>query len=245
MSAALRPDIREQLGVAFGSSSLSIEGRTATAETALQRVAALGAATLHVQHGADRKGEPIATVIAMPGHAPDPQDLLAANLGAMLWHIRFGRQHELVGRAVPLFAAWLGYRGRMVDALAAYSMDGAAQNALLQRFAARAMHEWLSDRCIACAGSGKLERSASGNWIRPRGSMQRNAVFRVCPACNGTRHQVQSHTGRAVALGLTGAQYESGHWSGIFRASRIWLGRCTGRVRRPLTAQLERRHNRI
>jgi hypothetical protein len=161
---------------------------------------------------------------------------MAAELGSMLWHIRYGGQHGLVTRAIPIYARWL--QGRR-------AFEQCKDAPLIERFAGRALHEWLSDRCAPCGGSGKLERTRAGGWIRPRGSMQRNAVFRVCSACNGTRRASVSHTERVRWLGLTHELYEGERWGQRFNAALAWLSVHAARIQRPLTAELERRKRRI
>lgn len=241
--SAERRTLQEQVGKAFNSSALRIEGRSPGAESSLQQVAALGAAALHVQHGVDRGrglASIVATAIANPAHQPDPQDVLVAELAALLWHIRYGAQHDFVPRAATQFAIWLAYRGR-------FGFLPAAERAgLLHKLAVRALHEWLSDRCIACGGSGKEERSRTGAWIRPRGSMQRNATFRTCKACAGTRRQPVSHAQRAQALGLTRQRYDDERWDAHCGAAISWLGKqIAPRLKRPLTVQLERGTKRV
>ncbi len=109
-------------------------------------------------------------------------------------------------------------------------------------FATQALHEWLSDRCQACGGTGKLERTRGGAWVRPRGAMQRNAVFRVCTACDGSRREPPRHAERRRRLGLTATVYEEQAWPAHFRAALDWLSHSLApRVRRPLARELERR----
>lgn len=228
-----RPDIREQLGVAVNATNLRTEARQPGAETAVLKVAALGAATLTVQLNADRDAVPLA---ANRERQLDPKHVLAGELGSLLWHIRYGGQHGLVPRAIKLFTAWLDYRGRFEQV-----PDRAR---VLPLFAARVMHEYLSDKCIACGGTGKLEMTRTGTLIRPRGAMQRNAVFRPCKACGGNGHQAISETLRRKALSLTHQQYDEQGWARHFPAAQMWLKQCATRVRHPLTIQLERRTKR-
>lgn len=231
MTATAKPDIRELVGVAVNSSGLmQKEGH----ECALDRVAALGAAALAMRTGADIDRLPIAASRhCVYGDELRACDVIAAELGPILWHIRYGEQHGLVPQAIKLYAVWLRDRRLFSDV---------TDIAVLEVFSTRVLHEWLSDRCIACAGSGKLERSKSGAWIRPRGAMQRNAVFRVCPTCNGTRRRPPSHGERARCLSLSIADYEKNRWQQRFAAALIWLNSFhAGRVSKPLTAQLERR----
>lgn len=226
---AERPGLPEQMGRALNSTQLMHRSER---DTAIVQVGALGAAALHIHHGADRQRVPVATVLSNAQHVPDPQDALAAELAVCLWHIRYAGQFDMVPRAVSLFAQWMAYRGRF---------DGVAdRQSLLPRLAARVIHESLSDRCIACGGSGKLERSRTGSWIRPRGSMQRNATFRTCAACDGSRRQAISHTERRVALGITRERYDDERWDAHCKAALTWLDRNIGRLNRPLTVQLER-----
>lgn len=234
-----RATLAEQFGRSVNASQQRIAARSPGGESSLQQVAAMGAGALHVHHGADRAQAPVAAVLARPGHQAEAQDVLVAELSPLLWHIRYGGQHGFIERAARLFAAWMSFRGRF-HALPLEEREG-----LLLRLASRALHEWLSDRCIACGGSGKLERSRTGAWIRPRGSMQRNATFRVCPACAGSRRQAVSHAQRVQALGMTRERYDAERWDATCTAAITWLNRDLGRMTRPLTVQLERSRKRV
>lgn len=233
-----KPDIRELVGVAVNTSVLTLKEDQ---ERALDRVAALGAAALTVSTGADLENVTIGgSRHVVYGEQLDARDVLAGELGPILWHIRYGGQHGLVPRAIPLYARWL--QGRRI--FAAFTEE--AHVLVLERFSGRVLHEWLSDRCVACGGSGKMERTKQGSWIRPRGSMQRNATFRVCVACNGTRRASVSHTERVKWLGIERSKYESERWSRLFEAALTWLSqRHAKRITRPLTIQLERRKRRF
>jgi hypothetical protein len=234
MSVVLKPDIREQVGVAVNASRLEI---AVGSERALDRVAALGAAALAVSYGADLERLPVAACRQRVYGAPaDVRDQLAAELGQLLWHIRYGAQHGNIFQAVRLYARWLKHR-RMFEAF-----TEEAHTLVLERFAARVLHEWLSDRCIACGGSGKKERSRNGQWIKPRGSMQRDATFRPCDACHGSGRARPSHSERARWLEIPYRWYESERWPQRFNTALTWLRfQITHRMKRPLTAQLERR----
>jgi hypothetical protein len=240
-----RPDIRELVGIAVNSSHLKLRPNV---ETALDRVGALGAATLAVQNGAARADLPIGAMapdlrrrsidfrkqMLRPIEPEKDQDILAGELAAVLWHIRYGCQFDAVPKAAALFARWMGNLHRMAG----------IEPARLEKFAQRVMHEWLSDRCAACAGSRKQERTRAGNWVRPRGAMQRNAIFRPCRACNGSGRSLPCHPERMKLLGLTREQYDAAHWMHLFSAAHAWLGRSIWYLARPLTAELERRKRR-
>lgn len=241
-----KADLREQLGIAVNSSSLRIQP---FGEGDLLRVAAMGAAGLAIQTGADLQGVPIAAMqpaayrnpvsIREPmldPVTPDERNTIAGELGPMLWHIRYGRQYSPVPRAIVLYARWLTTR----------RLFGGMPAERLHRFSARVLHEWLSDRCQPCGGTGKLERTRSGVWIRPRGSMQRNAIFGVCSECRATGRARPSQGERARWIGVAMCEYESDRWEQRFNAALSWLKHLLARrVMRPLTAQLERRTRRI
>lgn len=230
---ARKPDVRELIGTAVNASQLVMR---AGAESALERVAALGAAALAVQLGADRLDLPIA---ACRDHPPTPENVIAAELGSLLWHIRYGGQFDAVPQAVTLFATWLSGRGKFSK------LCQARRILLLPKLAARALHEWLSDRCVACGGSGKEERTRTGSWVRPRGSMQRNAIFRTCRACHGSRRRLHGDRERARSLGVSNEAYVAERWDVALRGSVGALGRLlASRLRAPLTAELERRTRR-
>jgi len=224
-----RRTLQEQIGVAVNASVLTIRSH----ETPLELVAALGAATLHIQTGASRRGVTVASVAHVPRQR---QDVIVGELAAALWHLRYGGQDGQLGAAIRLFAEWISYRDRMVK----------IDRSLLKPFAARVLHEWLSDRCIACGGSGKQEVTRSGQVIRPRGSMQRNAVFRPCSTCHGSRRRPPSETERRTALGIDIATFEAGRWTRHFNAALHWCSHLIApTLKEPLTMQLERRRRHI
>lgn len=232
-----KPDVREQVGRAVNSSHLVIRVRS---EGDLDRVAALGAATLAVQLGADRRhAGSISSAAAAQGSASPAviaKDRLAGELGALLWHIRFGRQHGHVPMAITLFAHWMMDRPQFAEV-----QPDDARRLLLAQFAQVALHEWLSDRCVACGGSGKLERTSLG-LIRPRGSMQRNARFAPCRGCGGNGKARPNHKVRARAFGIAKNCYFDQHWPARFIMAERWLSHAlASRLVRPLTMQLERR----
>lgn len=245
-----RPDIAELVGVALNASSLEFAENH---ERPLDRVAALGAAAARIETGADLAGLTIAamqvdvyrrsadmrTLMLDPGTFDEVNDI-AARLCPLLWHIREGCQHENLPQAIRLFSTWLRHRRTFTG------FDTAAHLRVLERFGAWVMHEWLSDTCLRCGGSGKLERTRGGTWIRPRGAMQRNATFRECMGCHGSGRARPSHTERARWLEIPMQWYESEGWEQRFTAAHLWLSQLLHRrVRRPLTAELERSTKRI
>jgi hypothetical protein len=244
MAAAEKPDLRELVGVSVNASSLVARA----GETHLDRVGAMGAASCLVSLGADRSGVPIAAaatevyrrsvdmreLMLDPGDL-DARDRIAGELAPLLWRLRYGGQHELLAPAIRLYARWLATRR-------SFAQYASPQHAgFLERFATAVLHEYLSDICQPCGGSGKLERTRSGTWIRPRGSMQRNATFGQCRACSGSGRARPSHGGRARWLQITLATYEDEHWAQRFTAALNWLTQFHARrLHRPLTQQLER-----
>lgn len=235
---ARKPDLLEQIGIAVNTSALTFaqDGH----ERALDRVAALGAASLAVHLGADLENVPIAGARSIVyGDALDPRDVIAGRLVPMLLHIRYGGQLGAIPAAVDLFADWIAYR-------ALFSQWAAEeQRPVRVAFSARSIHEWLSDMCTSCGGSGKHERTQGGQWVRPRGSMQRNATFRACDACNGSRRAPVRHSERVKAMGITRQQYDDERWAQRFNSSLQWLNQLLpNRITRSLTAELERRKRR-
>lgn len=231
-----RRTMQEQLGSALNASVLTIAGRSPNVETPLQQVAALGGAMLQIHHGADRGGRGLAETVADPGHRVDPQDALAAKLVSNLFRIRNARRHELVPSTIAMFCAWMTYRGRF------NALPDAAT--VLPKFAARVLHEWLSDKCTRCGGSGRLELMGDGKAVRGRGRMQRNAMFVTCTGrigCGGSGRQVPSHTARRMALGMSMERYDQERWDRNYQAALHWLSvGLSKRLNRPLTQQLDR-----
>jgi len=230
-----KPDLRELVGIAVNSSSLVMCAR---GEGDLDRVAGLGAATLAVQLGADRHGGSIAGAAAAQPLTPPAlvaRNRLAGDLGALLWHVRYGRQHEHLARAIALFAEW------MMDRPQFAKLEPPARRLVLNLFAPIAIHEWLSDRCSVCGGSGKLERTREGKFIKPRGSMQKNARFAPCRSCWGNGRARPNHKARARAMGIPKQWYFDQRWPARFLAGFTWLTQLGGRLSHPLTVQLERR----
>lgn len=238
-----RRTLDEQLGIDMHASALRVESRQISGETPLVRLAALGAAVMHVRAGADRHGR--GGPIAAGGYGARPIDTICGDLAALMYHIRAGGQLELVPKAIALFASYVGMRPRIRDHEQLRDRNARERSAFLHRFAAVVLNEVLSDRCVPCGGSGKLERARSGSWIRPTGrvsaSYRSGVVFMECPHCHGSRKALPSQTARRKALELTFEQYQAGRWQTHFRAAQIWLEQAIyRRLRRPLQVQLER-----
>lgn len=229
-----RRTVHERLGSSLNASVLRTEGRSPNVETPLTHVAALGAAALHIHHGVTRKDAELAAVVAAPEHKPDPRDVVAAHLASALVHVRYARQYAGLPNTVGLFAQWMGFKVRFK-----VIEDRAV---LLPRLSARVLHEWLSDRCGRCGGSGRLEVTGSGILVRGQGRMQRNAQFRACPVhqgCGGTGRPPISHTGRRLALEISRERYDVERWGAHCSAALAWLDSEIWRLAKPLTAQLE------
>lgn len=247
--AEKKPDIRELVGVAVNTSALV----TTRGEGALDRIAAMGAAALEISLGADLANLPIAAmegavyrrsadmrdVMLDPG-TPDERDQVIGELAPMLWHIRYGGQHGMLAQSIMLYTRWLSGRRQFAS----------VETAILSRFAARILHEWLSDKCVVCGGSGRLEKTRTGDLIRGTGRMARNAVFVPCRTkrggCSGTGRSKPSPVERARWLGLDRATYDAQRWDQRFGAGQSMLkSLIVRRLHRPLTGQLERRKKQI
>jgi len=237
MGATTKPDLREQVGVAMNASYVNE-----------LLIGSFGAATLAVRLHVDRDDVPIGAAPAMVtpcwvwpkspiNDAPDIS-YVAAELGAVLWHVRSGSQDSQVPRATRLFVDWMMPRRQF-----AYIPTLEARRAVLEQFAAQVIHEWLSDRCVECGGCGRQERTRTGVFIRPRGSMQRNATYAPCTGCGGGGMARPNKVARARALGIPFSWYEDrgSAWPQRFALAHIWLHMLAGRLYRPLTAETGRR----
>ena len=238
MTKPERRSVQEQVGRSMNASVLRTTGRSPDVETPLMQVAGFGAARLHVALGVDRSNVPLQEAAARPA---DPRDQVAAELISLLWHIKYGDQRGQLAGAIRLFAQWMGMKARF--------STYADRDVLLPRLAARALHEWLSDRCPRCGGTGRLEVTKEGNLIRGSGSMARNARFTQCGGrmgCGGTGRPVPSQTARRLALQLDIKRYDAERWDTHFQAAMTWLSmHLAARATKPLTAQLERSKKRI
>lgn len=227
---AEKPEICELYGIALSSSNLRIEDGH---ERQLDRIAALGAASRHVELGADYEGTTIAGAV-ITGRSIEARNRLASEIGPMLWHMRYGAQLGLVAPTIRLF-------GRYCMARSVFDDIPLEDDRLVwvERFAARVLHEWLSDRCGGCGGTGLQERVAGNAPIRPRGLM-RNAQFVTCDVCKGSTMPIPRPAERARCLGINRGWYEKLGWPRRFAAGLAWLDAISGRLRRPLTQELGR-----
>jgi hypothetical protein len=233
MSGAVKADIREQVGIAVNAEHLDPFCRQH--ETALDRVGALGAAALAVQLGADRQNLTIAGTYVAPD-VRDMQDRIAGELGALLWRIKYGMQEDLIPRAVELLRGYMMFRSMFAE------IEPNVRPLIIEPFAPAVLHEWLSDRCARCGGTGILERAgAGGRLVRGRGTMQRNAVYQACDTCHGRKRSPANHVARARALGIPKRWYFDAGWPSRFARGRAWLDQLARRIQRPLTQELGRR----
>ncbi len=254
MAEALKADLFEQLGTAFNASALDLHP---THERAVERIAALGASAAEVASGADLQGLTLAAVqgdvyrasmsmrdLMLDPGTPDARDVIAGELGPKLLHILHGGQAGLVPSAIPLLAQWLRHR----RLFSAFTLE---QQPLLERFAGCVLQELTSHTCPVCGGSGRLELSGNGTPIRALGRGQRNARFVLCrtkkgAGCGGSGRARPSPVARARWLGITLKAYDEDDWAQRFSASLAWVQYLIiGRLKRPLTAQLERRKKRL
>lgn len=224
-----KPDLRELLGRDFSASNLRLEARSPNAITPLMRIAALGAATMRVQIRATHDSADVKQLGAKPR---DERATLAGNLAQLLWHLRYGGQYGLLQETIAHVAASCAMRARFTY------LTEPDRLSLLPKLAAVALDEWLSDRCQVCRGCGKQERSRTGRWIRPRGSMQRNATYRPCTGCHGSGRAMASQTVRRQRLGLTLERYNAERWDRHVDATIQMLDREIRLLNRPIAQQL-------
>lgn len=226
-AVAEKPEIREQVGVALNSSRLV--SRPEGGETALDRIGALGMAAALVATGQDRHDDPLVSSV-MDQSPIDARNVIEGELAPILWHLRYAQQYDSLPRAIHLFSSWMNIGDRMAD-----------KAPQLRAFAARILHEWLSDRCVNCGGSGRMQRLGNGQVVKTRGSMARNTVFVGCGKCHGRGKAVYSHVERAHSLGLSLKDFDGANWSKSFNLAGAWIDNIARRIRRPLTAELGRR----
>lgn len=233
MTKPERRTLKEQVGRSLNASVLRTDGRSPDAETPLLQVAAFGAVQMHIAYGVDRKS----SAFPVPqDQALDPREKLASDLISVLWHIRYAGHAHQIAACIRLFAQWMAFKARFSKL--------EDRDVLLPRLAARALHEWLSDRCPRCGGTGRLELTKEGNLMRGSGRMARNARFTQCGGklgCGGTGRPMPSQTARRLVLQLDLARYDGERWDTHFQAALNWLNtHLSDRANKPLTHQLER-----
>lgn len=232
--------LTELIARATVARSLGGDAGDPLSETDADRVAALGAAGLAIAIGADRERAPIAAASTLlSGRPAQLSDALAAEIGPLLWRVRYAGAHALIPRLAELISQWIATLRSFRD------ISSAQHSELRLRVARRLIDEDLRGRCRRCEGSGKLERARDGKWIKPRGAWQRNATFRLCPACSGSGKLPPRHAERCALLGISRADYERGGWARRFNLLRHLLDTAAcARLARACAVQLERPRNR-
>lgn len=129
---------------------------------------------------------------ALLAKATDLPELLSAVLAPKLWRAKYGYDHEAVVLCVLLFEQRLLCRPYLTEI-------ELADAGIVRRFAAQVVHEWLSDACDTCGGSGWLEVGKRGNLLRPQGRY-RNSKLQRCGACRGTGRRRPNERERRRAL---------------------------------------------
>lgn len=147
-----------------------------------------------------------------------------STLGSAVMRVRYSHDPAALRRLAPLLEAKASRRARSND-----------PTGILGRLAARALAEWLDDRCEHCHGR---------TWV------QRAARRTPCRACSATGARVPRDADRAAALGLPPEVYAK-HWAkrldallAVLRGAdadaaarlRSQLERCTVRAQYPTTS---------
>jgi hypothetical protein len=240
----------------------------------------------------------------------DPQVTLGAlafanELGRLLWRMKYGQDVKRSGlhRACLLLANRMR-DGRRFDRSKFTGITRAAKQAALRsgvplklieretadvidRFARRAIVEWVADQCAACDGRGVVgrgeqvseqhavcptcsgagevcvdeyripfaaRRDGSGpivyrdrercdtcvglGHVTVKTSGQRRGR-QICPACQGTARAAVDHAARAIALGVTAAQYRA-HWERQFVGVLALLDAVDGAASDTMQRKLQR-----
>lgn len=205
--------IRETLASAVNAVDLSPGGR------AVDVLGALGAAA-HNRYFDSQTGRMQAKLSSVGTAEINPRKRLAS----LLERAKHGSDRSSVQPSIYLFAAHLRQRRE-------YSTwrvgDG---NALLVRFSARVVFEWLHDRCAQCGGGGQIAVGQIG---------QRNTRTRTCGLCMGKGAARIDHGARALLLGVDQAVYDK-HWIERFVRAHAWLAAIEESNIAPLRSQLKR-----
>lgn len=220
------PGIQEQVGAAVNASVLTFkEGH----ERPIDRIAALGGAarTIALNRDSEQMPNPVQT------------DRLASRLAPLLWRLKFGGDatRETAIDAVHCFSGWMGHQRYWRND------RGNVTAQQLQLFAARVICEWLSDKCIACGGTGLQELLRNGMTRRPRRFGDPGVRHVRCRACHGSRAACVHANARAQALEISFADYKA-HWPRRFDLASSWLRGIANRLKKPLQSELERGKNR-
>lgn len=217
-----RPGLMELYGIATNKSN----------ERALDHVGAMGMASLSMELGG--QACPIAGAILKP--KGDRVQRIEAELVPLLWRAKAGKHDNAERAAAVAFARWLTYKTRFSDLAPTEEYYSR-----LVPLAARALHEWLHDRCAKCGGSGRLEVTARGLVIT-RGTNARNTRFSRCAVCEGHGKALTSEPARAQAMMISMKEYDAGRYAGLFAPCRAWLTKLSKRstITKRLRAELER-----
>lgn len=206
--------IRETLARAVNASDLSPTGARA-----VDVIGALGAAA-HNRYFDAGSGRVQARLTPIGTAEINPRRRLAA----LLERAKFGMDRACIQPAIYLFAAHLRLRREYASWRVG---DG---NALLIRFAARVVFEWLHDRCAQCGGGGQIAVGQIG---------QRNTRTKTCGLCMGKGAARVDHGARAQGLGVDRTGYDR-HWIERFVSAHACLAAIEESNIAPLRSQLKR-----
>lgn len=106
---------------------------------------------------------------------------------------------------------------------------------LLDGLAARALFEWINDRCSPCHGRGWVPKGEPYDQV----VVPRTAARAACKACAGTGLARYSVGERALSVGLPADVFER-HWMGRLDVVIATLQSIDSRASGVLTSQLER-----
>jgi len=205
--------IQDMLGTAVNATNLS-PGRHAVSV-----VGALGAAA-HNRYFDSDAGRMQAKLTAVGVAEINPRRRMAA----LLDRAKYGLDRAAVRPAILLFADYL----RRQREYAHWCVrDG---NALVFRFAALVVVEYLYDRCAQCGGGGQV---AIGK-IRGR-----DTQTKTCALCRGAGLARVDHRSRQQALSVSRESYEM-HWEGRLVKAHALLQKIEDSNVGPLRAQLKR-----
>lgn len=219
---AVKPEIRELVGVACQASRLVIDAKRE--ETPLLRIAAMGAAARQIARNVD----------APTSKPASARDAIEARLAPLLWRIKYGRDgsQARVLEAVMLFSVWM-YGTRTWR-------ESPPPADLAQRFAVRVLHEWLHDRCPACGGTGLQELRQNGVTRKPQRFNDRSVRHVQCRICSGSTLKRPSSGERAKTLDLPLDEIRS-TWDVRLDRAAASLRAIARRLKRPLRFELEKR----